>query len=64
MLNRAFRTMGANIIVKLGFFIGDLHRNIEKMRSEQFNEHNSDSKFTAYRVQSLSKADSINMMKT
>jgi hypothetical protein len=36
MLNRALRLMDADIIIKMGFFIGDLHRDIEKLHKEQF----------------------------
>jgi tetratricopeptide (TPR) repeat protein len=63
MLNRALRTMDANIIVKMGFFISDLHLHIEKLHSDQFNGQNSGNTFTVYRGQSLSKADFDSMMK-
>jgi hypothetical protein len=36
MLNRALRLMDVDIMIKMGFFIGDLHRHIERLHSEQF----------------------------
>jgi hypothetical protein len=36
MLNRALRTMDVNIIIMMGFFITDLHRQIERLHTEQF----------------------------
>ena len=34
MLNRALRLMDTDVIIKLGFFIGDLHRQIEQLHNE------------------------------
>jgi hypothetical protein len=34
MLNRGLRLMDVDIIIRMGFFIGDLHRHIEKLHSE------------------------------
>jgi len=42
MLNRTLRLMDVNIIIKIGFFINDLYRNIEQLHKEQFDGHNSD----------------------
>ena len=39
MLNRALRMSDVDIIIKMGFFIGDLHRHIEELHKEQFGGH-------------------------
>lgn len=62
MLNHALRTLETDIIIKIGFFINDLYKNIERLHSEQFNVHSPS--FTVYRGQSLSKADFDRLMKT
>jgi tetratricopeptide (TPR) repeat protein len=54
MLNRAIRQMDVDIIIKMGFFIGDLHRHIEQLRKEQFGGKHSGKTFTVYRGQSIS----------
>jgi tetratricopeptide (TPR) repeat protein len=64
MLNRALRTKYADIIMKMGFFISDLHRHIEQLHSEQFHEHSSGNTLTVYRSQCLSKVDFDKMMNT
>jgi tetratricopeptide (TPR) repeat protein len=64
MVNIALRLMDADIIVRMGFFIGDLHRHIEKLHSEQFGGHHTGEKFTGYRGQGLSKEDFDEMTKT
>jgi hypothetical protein len=46
------------------FFIGDLHRHIEKLHLEQFGDHRTGEKFTVYRGQGLSEEDFEKMMKT
>lgn len=38
MLNRCLRTMDTNLIIKLGFFIGDLHRQLEQLHDRQFDQ--------------------------
>ncbi len=35
MLNRALRTQEIDTIIKMGFFVSDLHRHIEKLHSDQ-----------------------------
>ncbi|CAF1053217.1 unnamed protein product [Adineta steineri] len=55
MLNQALRLMDADIIVRMGFFINDLHRDIQQLHSEQFDGEQSDKTFTVYRGQCLSK---------
>jgi tetratricopeptide (TPR) repeat protein len=63
MLNRALRLTDVDIIIKMGFFIGDLHRHIEQLHSEQFNGHHTGDSFTVYRGQGMSKTDFKQMTK-
>ena len=53
MLNRALRTMDAKLIIKLAFFISDLHRQIERLHLEQFGSHGGYQGFTVYRGQGM-----------
>jgi tetratricopeptide (TPR) repeat protein len=62
MLNRALRTTDVDIIIKMGFFIGDLHRDIEKLHKEQLSSHLTDKTFTLYRGQGLSSTDFQQLM--
>jgi tetratricopeptide (TPR) repeat protein len=55
MLNRALRLMDADLIIKLGFFIGDLHRQIEQLHKEQFANPSSNQSFSVYRGQGMDK---------
>ncbi|CAF1379001.1 unnamed protein product [Adineta steineri] len=64
MLNQALRLMDIDIIVRMGFFINDLHRDIQRLHSEQFDGQQSDKTFTVYRGQGLSKEDFAKMAKT
>jgi hypothetical protein len=64
MLNRALRLMNLNLIIKLGFFIGDLHRQIEQLHKEQFGDQKSNKIFTVYREQGLTKEDFKKILKT
>ncbi|CAF0891276.1 unnamed protein product [Adineta steineri] len=64
MLNRALRLMDADIIVRMGFFIKDLHRDIQRLHSEQFDSQQSGITFTVYRGQCLLKEDFTEMTKT
>ncbi|CAF1514062.1 unnamed protein product, partial [Adineta steineri] len=57
MLNKALRLMDGDIITRMGFFIGDLHRNIEKLHQEQYAAKTDVDTFTLYRGQGLSKED-------
>jgi tetratricopeptide (TPR) repeat protein len=57
MLNRALRLMEVDLIVKMGFFIRDLHNHITKLHSEQYGEQNHSESFTIYRGQGLSQID-------
>jgi hypothetical protein len=56
--------MDVDIIIKMGFFIDDLHRHIERLHSEQFSKHQSGKTFTVYRGQGMPKTDFDQMTKT
>ncbi|CAF0907690.1 unnamed protein product [Adineta steineri] len=64
MLNQALRLMNVDIILRMGFFINDLHRDIQRLHSEQFHGERSDKTFTVYRGQCLSKEAFTEMTKT
>ncbi|CAF4091610.1 unnamed protein product [Adineta steineri] len=64
MLNQALRQMDVDIIIRMGFFINDLHRDIQRLHSEQFHSQKSGKIFTVYRGQCLSKEDFTEMTKT
>ncbi|CAF1276520.1 unnamed protein product [Adineta steineri] len=64
MLNQALRQMDVDIIVRMGFFISDLHHDIQRLHSEQFYGRKSNKIFTVYRGQCLSKEDFTEMTKT
>ncbi|CAF4157391.1 unnamed protein product [Adineta steineri] len=64
MLNQALRLMDVDIIVRMGFFINHLHRDIQRLHSEQFHSQKSGKIFTVYRGQCLSKEDFTEMTKT
>jgi tetratricopeptide (TPR) repeat protein len=64
MLNRALRTTDVDIIIKMGFFIADLHRDIAKLHKEQFGSHLISKTFTVYRGQCLSSTDFDQLMNT
>jgi len=57
MLNRALRLMDVDIIVQMGFFIRDLHKNIADLHSKQFSGQTSSQSFIVYRGQNLSQTD-------
>jgi tetratricopeptide (TPR) repeat protein len=57
MLNRALQMRDVDIIIKMGFFIGDLHRQIETLHKEQFGDHQAGKALIVYRGQGLSKTD-------
>ncbi|CAF0760856.1 unnamed protein product [Adineta steineri] len=57
MLNQALRSMDVDIIVRMGFFINDLHRHIQELHSNQFGSQQSGKTFTVYRGQCLSNED-------
>nr|ACC43969.1 TPRA_2 [Philodina roseola] len=56
MLNQSLRLLQADVIVLMGFFIADLHRQIEKLHKAQCQSRHGRS-FTVYRGQRLSSID-------
>ncbi|CAF1056680.1 unnamed protein product [Adineta steineri] len=64
MLNQALRQMDVDMIVRMGFFINDLHRDIQRLHSKQLHGQQSDKTFTVYRGQCLSKQDFTEMTNT
>jgi Tfp pilus assembly protein PilF len=56
--------MDVDLIIKMGFFIGDLHRHINQLHKEQFTGHHSRKIFTVYRGQGMVKEDFEKMTKT
>jgi tetratricopeptide (TPR) repeat protein len=64
MLNRALRLMDGDIIIKMGFFIDDLHRDIQQLHQEQFGGQQTGKTFTVYRGQGMSKTAFEEMSKT
>ncbi len=63
MLNRALRITDVDIIMKMGFFIKDLHRHIERLYLKEFKAHHSDKSFIVYRGQGISKTHFEQMTK-
>ena len=63
MLNHALRSFEADIIVDMGFFIHDLHRQIERLHREQL-EHYHGEAFTVYRGQGLYMANFDKLTRT
>jgi len=63
MLNRALRTMEVDLIIKLGFFVRDLHQHIDYLHSAQYTGHRRSRNFTVYRGQGLSHIDFNQLMK-
>jgi len=57
MLNRALRLMDVDIIIQMGFFVCDLHKNIVDLHTEQFHDQTSSQSFIVYRGQNLSQTD-------
>ncbi|CAF1045945.1 unnamed protein product [Adineta steineri] len=62
MLNRALRTLDVNVIVKMGFFVRDIHEHIEELHSKQFQSQQSP--FMLYRGQGMIKSDFDKMINT
>ena len=56
-VNRSLRTMEVNAIIKMGFYICDLDRQLKQLHSEQFKGHDQNSRLILYRGQGLSKVD-------
>jgi tetratricopeptide (TPR) repeat protein len=64
MLNRALRMMEVDLIIKMGFFLRDLHNDIVALHAEQYNEQQHSDSFVVYRGQGLSQIDFDQLMKT
>jgi tetratricopeptide (TPR) repeat protein len=64
MLNRALRTIDVDMIIKLGFFLCDLHRQIAQLHDEQYGGHNHSNSFIVYRGQGMSQTDFNQLAKT
>jgi tetratricopeptide (TPR) repeat protein len=64
MLNRALRLMEVDRIIKMGFFVHDLHNHIAELHTEQYGGHHHSNSFTVYRGQGLSQADFEQLKKT
>jgi tetratricopeptide (TPR) repeat protein len=64
MLNKALRTMEVDLIIKMGFFVQDLHNHIATLHAEQYNRHHNSDSFIVYRGQGLSQGDFDQLMKT
>ena len=63
MLNRALRLLESDIIVDMGFFIHDLHRQLEQLHREQFSTQHAQP-LTLYRGQALSNEDFTKLQKS
>ncbi|CAF1278881.1 unnamed protein product [Adineta steineri] len=64
MLNQALSLMDIDMIIRMGFFIKDLHCDIQRLHSEQSDDHQPGETFIVYRGQGLSKEDFTEMTKT
>jgi tetratricopeptide (TPR) repeat protein len=64
MVNRALRTMEVDLIIKMGFFVRDLHNHIAKLHTEQYGGHQHSDPSIVYRGQGLSQTDFDQLMKT
>jgi tetratricopeptide (TPR) repeat protein len=64
MLNRALRTTDVDIIIKMGFFISDLHRHIAQLHKVQFGSHLTSETFPVYRGQGLSSVAFYQLLNT
>ncbi|CAF5122185.1 unnamed protein product, partial [Rotaria sp. Silwood1] len=56
MLNRALRTLDGDIIVRMGFYLCDVHRQIEDLHSQQIDQYHGKT-FPLYRGQGLLTED-------
>ncbi|CAF4209636.1 unnamed protein product, partial [Adineta steineri] len=63
MLNYALRSMEGNTIINMGFFIHDLHRQIQQLHQQQVNNYHG-KPFIVYRGQGLSKTNFEKLKKT
>ncbi|CAF1255828.1 unnamed protein product [Adineta steineri] len=56
ILNRALRTLDADIIINMGFFIHDLHQRVHQLHEQQLSNYDG-MPFIVYRGQGLLKTD-------
>jgi tetratricopeptide (TPR) repeat protein len=63
LLNCALRMLEGGTIIHMGFFIRDLHRQIEEIHQKQMNSYQGKS-FVVYRGQGLSAVDFNKLLKT
>ncbi|CAF1311807.1 unnamed protein product [Adineta steineri] len=63
MLNYALRSMEGDIIINMGFFIHDLHQQIQQLHQQQLDGYH-DKPIIVYRGQGLSKANFEKLQKT
>jgi hypothetical protein len=63
MLNRALRNLEGDTIINMGFFIHDLHRQIEGLHKKQVSDYHG-KPFIVYRGQGLSTTDFDKLQKT
>ncbi|CAF1431343.1 unnamed protein product [Adineta steineri] len=63
MLNYALRFMEGDTIINMGFFIHDLHQQIQQLHQQQVNSYHG-KPFLVYRGQGLSKANFEKLQKT
>ena len=63
MLNRALRLLEADILVNMGFFMHDLHLQIQQLHQKQINEYGM-KPFIVYRGQGMSNSDFEKLQKT
>ncbi|CAF1073634.1 unnamed protein product [Adineta steineri] len=63
MLNQALRTMDADIIITMGFFLRDVHEQIQHLYEQQINGYGT-KPFLVYRGQGLMKSDFKKLQKT
>jgi hypothetical protein len=64
MINKALRTMEVNLIIRMGFFVRDLHKHIAALHSDQYSGQNHSNTFILYRGQGLSPTDFDQLKKT
>lgn len=64
MINRVLRTMEIDLIIRLGFYIQDLHKHIVELHSKQYGNGQHLDPFNVYRGQGLSRIDFDQLVKT
>jgi tetratricopeptide (TPR) repeat protein len=64
MLNRALRLMEVELIIKMGFFVRDLHQHVTALHAAQYGGQKHLHSFTVYRGQGLSQTDFDELIKT